>query len=218
MSMQSIAVDLQRKASPRSPYKASPRSTDSSPRGSYASNGPPEFDTENMNSEDIYDSLRRTTAEIQSFTYSSRDDLDAFMKEGHRVDSDEVSADSGITSSMTDVRVDSPQGKVKAYPEFSPARNGSVFIHAYQQQQQQQSIAKTPPATTPSPSSVTHNSYNPSIYQDNVSTPLAFFFISVVRFILFAVLFYSFFFFFLYPEEGTAFYVSFCCPVFHKFI
>ncbi|XP_033624853.1 CLIP-associating protein 1-like isoform X4 [Asterias rubens] len=165
---ESIAVDLQRKASPRSPYKASPRSTDSSPRGSYASNGPPEFDTENMNSEDIYDSLRRTTAEIQSFTYSSRDDLDAFMKEGHRVDSDEVSADSGITSSMTDVRVDSPQGKVKAYPEFSPARNGSVFIHAYQQQQQQQqSIAKTPPATTPSPSSVTHNSYNPSIYQDN---------------------------------------------------
>ncbi|XP_033624859.1 CLIP-associating protein 1-like isoform X10 [Asterias rubens] len=108
---ESIAVDLQRKASPRSPYKASPRSTDSSPRGSYASNGPPEFDTENMNSEDIYDSLRRTTAEIQSFTYSSRDDLDAFMKEGHRVDSDEVSADSGITSSMTDVRVDSPQGK-----------------------------------------------------------------------------------------------------------
>ncbi|XP_071789048.1 CLIP-associating protein 1-like isoform X5 [Asterias amurensis] len=165
---ESIAVELQRKASPRSPYKASPRSTDSSPRGSYASNGPPEFDTENMNSEDIYDSLRRTTAEIQSFTYSSRDDLDAFMKEGHRVDSDEVSADSGITSSMTDVRVDSPQGKVKAYPEFSPARNGSVFIHAYQQQQQQQqSIAKTPPATTPSPSSVTHNSYNPSIYQDN---------------------------------------------------
>ncbi|XP_033624857.1 CLIP-associating protein 1-like isoform X8 [Asterias rubens] len=110
-TFQSIAVDLQRKASPRSPYKASPRSTDSSPRGSYASNGPPEFDTENMNSEDIYDSLRRTTAEIQSFTYSSRDDLDAFMKEGHRVDSDEVSADSGITSSMTDVRVDSPQGK-----------------------------------------------------------------------------------------------------------
>ncbi|XP_071789050.1 CLIP-associating protein 1-like isoform X7 [Asterias amurensis] len=108
---ESIAVELQRKASPRSPYKASPRSTDSSPRGSYASNGPPEFDTENMNSEDIYDSLRRTTAEIQSFTYSSRDDLDAFMKEGHRVDSDEVSADSGITSSMTDVRVDSPQGK-----------------------------------------------------------------------------------------------------------
>ncbi|XP_022108320.1 CLIP-associating protein 2-like isoform X4 [Acanthaster planci] len=108
---ESIAVDLQRKASPRSPYKASPRSTDSSPRGSYASNGPPEIDAENMNSEDIYDSLRRTTAAIQNFTYSSRDDLDAFLKEGHRVDSDEVSADSGITSSMTDVRVDSPPGK-----------------------------------------------------------------------------------------------------------
>ncbi|XP_071789051.1 CLIP-associating protein 1-like isoform X8 [Asterias amurensis] len=94
---ESIAVELQRKASPRSPYKASPRSTDSSPRGSYASNGPPEFDTENMNSEDIYDSLRRTTAEIQSFTYSSRDDLDAFMKEGHRVDSDEGISDTRLT-------------------------------------------------------------------------------------------------------------------------
>ncbi|XP_022108321.1 CLIP-associating protein 2-like isoform X5 [Acanthaster planci] len=94
---ESIAVDLQRKASPRSPYKASPRSTDSSPRGSYASNGPPEIDAENMNSEDIYDSLRRTTAAIQNFTYSSRDDLDAFLKEGHRVDSDEGISDTRLT-------------------------------------------------------------------------------------------------------------------------
>ncbi|XP_022108318.1 CLIP-associating protein 2-like isoform X2 [Acanthaster planci] len=163
-TFQSIAVDLQRKASPRSPYKASPRSTDSSPRGSYASNGPPEIDAENMNSEDIYDSLRRTTAAIQNFTYSSRDDLDAFLKEGHRVDSDEVSADSGITSSMTDVRVDSPPGKVKAYQDYLPMSNDTAYARQ-QQQQQQLSLANIPASF--SSSSVPHNSYYPIIHRDN---------------------------------------------------
>ncbi|XP_038058526.1 CLIP-associating protein 1-like isoform X3 [Patiria miniata] len=163
---ESIAVDLQRKASPRSPYKASPRSTDSSPRGSYASNGPPEFDAENMNSEDIYDSLRRTTAAIQNFTYSSRDDLDAFLKEGHRVDSDEVSADSGIISSMTDVRVDSPPGKVKGYQDYLPASsNGDAYARQQPPPPPQPFLANTPASY--SSSSVTSNYSCPVIQRDN---------------------------------------------------
>ncbi|XP_063953371.1 CLIP-associating protein 1-like isoform X6 [Lytechinus pictus] len=106
------AQEYRSKASPRSVLKASPRSTGSSPRGSYASNGPP--DTEFLNSEDIYDSLRRTTAEIQNYMHSSRDDLDhvAVSKET-RVDSDEV-----LPDLVPGIRVDSPEGKVKEYLEY----------------------------------------------------------------------------------------------------
>ncbi|XP_041459127.1 CLIP-associating protein 2-like isoform X11 [Lytechinus variegatus] len=106
------AQEYRSKASPRSALKASPRSTGSSPRGSYASNGPP--DTEFLNSEDIYDSLRRTTAEIQNYMHSSRDDLDhvAVSKET-RVDSDEV-----LPDLVPGIRVDSPEGKVKEYLEY----------------------------------------------------------------------------------------------------
>ncbi|XP_041459123.1 CLIP-associating protein 1-A-like isoform X7 [Lytechinus variegatus] len=95
------AQEYRSKASPRSALKASPRSTGSSPRGSYASNGPP--DTEFLNSEDIYDSLRRTTAEIQNYMHSSRDDLDhvAVSKET-RVDSDEGIADTMGRMTLTD--------------------------------------------------------------------------------------------------------------------
>nr|XP_054751295.1 CLIP-associating protein 1-A-like isoform X3 [Lytechinus pictus] len=95
------AQEYRSKASPRSVLKASPRSTGSSPRGSYASNGPP--DTEFLNSEDIYDSLRRTTAEIQNYMHSSRDDLDhvAVSKET-RVDSDEGIADTMGRMTLTD--------------------------------------------------------------------------------------------------------------------
>ncbi|XP_072024404.1 LOW QUALITY PROTEIN: CLIP-associating protein 1-like [Amphiura filiformis] len=174
------AADLQMKKSPRSYLRVtSPRSNDSSPRGSYASNGPPEFDTENMNSEDIYDSLRRTTAEIQSYMSSSRDDLDGIYKDGHRVDSDEVSADSGLMDSMPDIRVDSPDGKVKEYLEFQPqsqtppqllqqpqtngksAHNGG----GSQPPPYLPTAAQTPTPSEPNPNS--NSSYNPTNYQNN---------------------------------------------------
>ncbi|XP_030829292.1 CLIP-associating protein 1-A isoform X5 [Strongylocentrotus purpuratus] len=106
------AQEYRSKASPRSVLKASPRSTGSSPRGSYASNGPP--DTEFLNSEDIYDSLRRTTAEIQNYMHSSRDDLDhVAVTKDTRVDSDEV-----LPDLVPGIRVDSPEGKVKEYLEY----------------------------------------------------------------------------------------------------
>ena len=161
----------------------SPRSNESSPRGSYASNGPPEFDTENMNSEDIYDSLRRTTAEIQSYMSSSRDDLDGIYKDGQgRVDSDEVSADSGLMDSMPDIRVDSPDGKVKEYLEFQQSQsppppqqaqtNGKSASNGGHQPSVLPTAAQTPNAPEPTPSKANSStSYNPTNYQNvNVST------------------------------------------------
>lgn len=112
VELQITAQEYRGKASPRSVLKASPRSTGSSPRGSYASNGPP--DTEFLNSEDIYDSLRRTTAEIQNYMHSSRDDLDhVAVTKDTRVDSDEV-----LPDLVPGIRVDSPEGKVKEYLEY----------------------------------------------------------------------------------------------------
>ena len=156
VTLQTSAADLQKKMSPRSHLRVtSPRSNDSSPRGSYASNGPPEFDTENMNSEDIYDSLRRTTAEIQSYMSSSRDDLDGIYKDGQgRVDSDEVSADSGLMDSMPDIRVDSPDGKVKEYLEFQQSQSppaASAGPHQWQKRLQWWSSAVCLADSSPDP-------------------------------------------------------------------
>ena len=138
-----------------------------------------------MNSEDIYDSLRRTTAEIQSYMSSSRDDLDGIFKDGQRVDSDEVSADSGLMDSMPDIRVDSPDGKVKEYLEFEQTQRPS------QLPQQPQTNGKTaqnggggqPPPflptaaqtpTAPEPNPMPNSSYNPTNYQNNNVSTISF--------------------------------------------
>ncbi|XP_070536535.1 CLIP-associating protein 1-B-like isoform X11 [Ptychodera flava] len=66
----------------------SPRGDALSPRATYPDS---DFDMQNMNSEEIYNSLRRTTAEIQNFSLrSSRDDLDDLTKDPERIESDEA--------------------------------------------------------------------------------------------------------------------------------
>lgn len=46
-----------------------------------------EYDTENMNSEEIYSSLRGVTEAIQSFSYRSQEDLnEPIRQEGKRDD------------------------------------------------------------------------------------------------------------------------------------
>jgi CLIP-associating protein 1/2 len=46
-----------------------------------------EYDTENMNSEEIYNSLRGVTEAIQSFSYRSQEDLnESTRREGKRDD------------------------------------------------------------------------------------------------------------------------------------
>ena len=46
-----------------------------------------EYDTENMNSEEIYSSLRGVTEAIQSFSYRSQEDLnEATRRDGKRDD------------------------------------------------------------------------------------------------------------------------------------
>lgn len=46
-----------------------------------------EYDTENMNSEEIYSSLRGVTEAIQSFSYRSQEDLnEPIRREGKRDD------------------------------------------------------------------------------------------------------------------------------------
>ncbi|XP_061782320.1 CLIP-associating protein 1a [Nerophis lumbriciformis] len=56
-----------------------------------------EYDTENMNSEDIYSSLRGVTEAIQSFSYRSQEDLNESIKrEGKR---DDAAGREGISSS-----------------------------------------------------------------------------------------------------------------------
>lgn len=52
-----------------------------------ASHSMMEYDTENMNSEDIYSSLRGVTEAIQSFSYRSQEDLnESIRREGKRDD------------------------------------------------------------------------------------------------------------------------------------
>lgn len=98
-----------------------------SPRGAAEPVNGSNQNLDEMDSDEIMKSLRQTTAEIQSFMSNSRDDLDKINKvTSPRMDSDQVSADSGLTTSMPDIRVDSPEGKVMEFLEFG-SPNGSVF-------------------------------------------------------------------------------------------
>ncbi|XP_077393793.1 CLIP-associating protein 1a [Festucalex cinctus] len=70
-----------------------------------------EYDTENMNSEDIYSSLRGVTEAIQSFSYRSQEDLnESVRREGKR---DDAAGREGIASTpVSDARLglDVPEG------------------------------------------------------------------------------------------------------------
>ncbi|XP_061142278.1 CLIP-associating protein 1a isoform X42 [Syngnathus typhle] len=70
-----------------------------------------EYDTENMNSEDIYSSLRGVTEAIQSFSYRSQEDLnESIRREGKR---DDAAGKEGIAStpgSEARLGLDVPEG------------------------------------------------------------------------------------------------------------
>ena len=70
-----------------------------------------EYNTENMNPEEIYNSIRKTSADIQNLSK-----LDSHYDEVKK-ERDTTSQDSGIQSSMHDVRVDSPETKGLDYSD-----------------------------------------------------------------------------------------------------
>lgn len=65
-----------------------------------------EYDTENMNSEEIYSSLRGVTEAIQSFSYRSQEDLNEPMRRDGKKD-EAVSLPRPRSWSLTDRR---PEG------------------------------------------------------------------------------------------------------------
>lgn len=92
-------------ASPQGQNRSRPPS-----RGPY---GHDEADTENMNPEDIYNSIKKTSADIQNFSFNSK--LDQFDEVKKRKDF--TSQDSGIQ----DLRNDSPDAGENRKPHYNPS-------------------------------------------------------------------------------------------------
>uniref|UniRef100_A0A673SXS9 CLIP-associating protein 1 n=1 Tax=Suricata suricatta TaxID=37032 RepID=A0A673SXS9_SURSU len=63
-----------------------------------------EYDTENLNSEEIYSSLRGVTEAIEKFSFRSQEDLNEPIKRDGKKDSDIVSRDGGVSSPATEGR------------------------------------------------------------------------------------------------------------------
>ncbi|XP_062823465.1 CLIP-associating protein 1 isoform X22 [Anolis carolinensis] len=63
-----------------------------------------DYDTENLNSDEIYSSLRGVTEAIEKFSFRSQEDLNEPIKRDGKKDSDIVSRDGGIASPATDMR------------------------------------------------------------------------------------------------------------------
>ncbi|ETE70886.1 CLIP-associating protein 1, partial [Ophiophagus hannah] len=63
-----------------------------------------DYDTENLNSDEIYSSLRGVTEAIEKFSFRSQEDLNEPIKRDGKKDSDIVSRDDGIASPATDMR------------------------------------------------------------------------------------------------------------------
>lgn len=63
-----------------------------------------DYDTENLNSEEIYSSLRGVTEAIEKFSFRSQEDLNEPIKRDGRKDCDIVSRDGGIASPATEGR------------------------------------------------------------------------------------------------------------------
>ncbi|XP_071943448.1 CLIP-associating protein 1-B-like isoform X10 [Antedon mediterranea] len=96
-----------KRSSPRSTLQRSPRSVESSPRfSSSTSNHYDEIDN-NMNSEEVYKSLQKTTAEIQNYTFSSRGDMDTGYVRNGRMNGSEVAKRPPY---MPEILIDSSEG------------------------------------------------------------------------------------------------------------
>ncbi|XP_060118846.1 CLIP-associating protein 1 isoform X15 [Heteronotia binoei] len=63
-----------------------------------------DYDTENLNSDEIYSSLRGVTEAIEKFSFRSQEDLNEPIKRDGKKDNDIVSRESGIASTAIDVR------------------------------------------------------------------------------------------------------------------
>ncbi|XP_060630470.1 CLIP-associating protein 1 isoform X9 [Anolis sagrei] len=63
-----------------------------------------DYDTENLNSDEIYSSLRGVTEAIEKFSFRSQEDLNEPIKRDGKKDSDIVSRDGGVASPATDMR------------------------------------------------------------------------------------------------------------------
>uniref|UniRef100_A0A803TGL9 Cytoplasmic linker associated protein 1 n=1 Tax=Anolis carolinensis TaxID=28377 RepID=A0A803TGL9_ANOCA len=63
-----------------------------------------DYDTENLNSDEIYSSLRGVTEAIEKFSFRSQEDLNEPIKRDGKKGSDIVSRDGGIASPATDMR------------------------------------------------------------------------------------------------------------------
>ncbi|XP_064419989.1 CLIP-associating protein 1a isoform X3 [Latimeria chalumnae] len=63
-----------------------------------------DYDTENLNSEEIYSSLRGVTEAIQNFSFRSQEDLNEPIKREGKKDCDGAPRDGGIASPASDIR------------------------------------------------------------------------------------------------------------------
>ncbi|MGH0130723.1 UNVERIFIED_CONTAM: hypothetical protein FKN15_043149 [Acipenser sinensis] len=109
-----------------------------------------DYDTENMNSDEIYSSLRGVTEAIQSFSYQSQEDLHEPIKREGKKD-DGVCREGGMVSPVTDLRVgvDAVEGGRTALDNKTSLLN------------------TPPPRSFSGPRSREHNPYN---YADTIST------------------------------------------------
>ncbi|MGH0126649.1 UNVERIFIED_CONTAM: hypothetical protein FKN15_028782 [Acipenser sinensis] len=109
-----------------------------------------DYDTENMNSDEIYSSLRGVTEAIQSFSYQSQEDLHEPIKREGKKD-DGVCREGGMVTQVTDLRVgiDAVEGGRTALDNKTSLLN------------------TPPPCSFSGPRSREHNPYN---YADTIST------------------------------------------------
>ncbi|XP_056390119.1 CLIP-associating protein 1 [Hyla sarda] len=63
-----------------------------------------DYDTENLNSDEIYSSLRGVTEAIEKFSFRSQEDLNEPVKRDPRKDGDLVSREAGMASPVNDIR------------------------------------------------------------------------------------------------------------------
>ncbi|NXP48272.1 CLAP1 protein, partial [Heliornis fulica] len=74
-----------------------------------------DYDTENLNSDEIYSSLRGVTEAIEKFSFRSQEDLNEPIKRDGKKDCDIVSRDSGLAVPTGDVRGSRPRAR-----EYNP--------------------------------------------------------------------------------------------------
>ncbi|XP_036713133.1 CLIP-associating protein 1 isoform X7 [Balaenoptera musculus] len=110
-----------------------------------------EYDTENLNSEEIYSSLRGVTEAIEKFSFRSQEDLNEPIKRDGRKDCEVVSRDGGITSPATEGR-----GGSDAVEGGRTALDNKTSL-----------LNTQPPRAFPGPRA---RDYSPYPYSDTIST------------------------------------------------